>query len=317
MQNLFGDKRYNDYASALKNITTERVQKILVNAGFTCPNRDGSKGVGGCTYCNNQSFSPEYCQPKKSVRQQVEEGIDFFKHKYATQKYLVYFQSYTNTYGAIDSLKNIYEEALQVPGVVGLVIGTRPDCVSDELLDYFSELSKKTFLTIEYGVESVHDDTLRFINRGHTYAEAVEAITKTAERGISVGAHLILGLPHESRKMILASATEINKLPIKALKLHQLQLIKGTVMAKQYEQNPEWFSFFSADEYVELVVDFLELLNPAIAIERFVSQSPKDLLIMPDWGLKNFEFTAKIEKRLRERDTWQGKSIQGFKYSMI
>ncbi len=304
-----GNKRYNDYTSTLKNTTIERVQKILINAGFTCPNRNGTKGVGGCTYCNNQSFSSDYCHPQKTVHQQVKEGIDFFKHKYTRQKYLVYFQAYTNTYAEIDFLKVIYEQALQVPDVIGLVIGTRPDCVSDELLDYLTELSAKTFLTIEYGVESVHDETLRFINRGHTYAEAVESICKTADRGIPVGVHLILGLPHESREMILASATEISKLPIKVLKLHQLQLIKGTIMAEQYAQHPEWFSFFSVDEYVELVVDFLELLNPEIAIERFVSQSPKYLLIMPDWGLKNFEFTAKIEKRLRERDTWQGRKL--------
>jgi radical SAM protein (TIGR01212 family) len=300
-------KRYNDYASVLKTIFPERTQKILVNAGFSCPNRDGSKGTGGCTYCNNQSFSPEYCQPHKSIAQQVEEGIKFFSHKYPTQRYLVYFQAYTNTYGNNENLRALYNEALSIPGVEGLVIGTRPDCVNDELLDYFSSLTKSKYVMLEYGIESTFDSTLTFINRGHTFAEAEQAIIATAQRGIYTGAHLILGLPHETRDMLLASAKILNHLPINALKLHQLQLIKGTTMALQYEQHPEWFSFFEVNDYIELLVDFLERLNPDIAIERFVSQSPKELLIMPHWELKNFEFTAKVEKRLKERDTWQGK----------
>ncbi|MDR3706121.1 MAG: TIGR01212 family radical SAM protein [Paludibacteraceae bacterium] len=300
-------KRYNDYTSVLKAIFPERIQKILVNAGFTCPNRDGSKGTGGCTYCNNQSFSPEYCQPHKSIAQQVEEGIAFFSHKYPSQQYLVYFQAYTNTYDDISKLKNLYQEALSIKGVEGLVIGTRPDCVSDELLDYLGELAQRKYIMVEYGLESTYDNTLEFINRGHSVAEAETALRATAERGISTGAHLILGLPHETHDMLLASADILNSLPINALKLHQLQLIKGTIMAEQYTEHPEWFRFFEVDDYIELLVDFIERLRPDIAIERFVSQSPKELLIMPHWGLKNFEFTAKVEKRLRERDTWQGK----------
>ncbi len=302
-------KRYNDYASVLKGIFPERVQKILVNAGFTCPNRDGSKGTGGCTYCNNQSFSPEYCKPHKSVTQQIKEGIAFFAHKYPTQKYLIYFQAYTNTYGNIEKLKSLYQEALAVDGVIGLVIGTRPDCISDELLDYFAELSKSYYIMVEYGLESTYDSTLVFINRGHSFEEAETALLKTAQRKIYTGAHLILGLPHETHDMLLASADMLNKLPINALKLHQLQLIKGTTMAEQYQEHPEWFKFFEVNDYIELLVDFIERLRPEIAIERFVSQSPKDLLIMPDWGLKNFEFTAKLEKRLKERDTWQGRFL--------
>ena len=303
-------KRYTDYASVLHHLFTERVQKISINAGFTCPNRDGSKGVGGCTYCNNQSFSPEYCQSIKSVVQQVTEGIEFFRHKYTTQQYLVYFQSYTNTYADIDKLKDIYAEALAVSGVVGLVVGTRPDCVSDELLDYFEELAKTKYVMVEYGVESTYDSTLLLINRGHSFVEAQDAIKRTADRGIYIGAHLILGLPNETRKMLLASADMLNTLPIDSLKLHQLQLIKGTVMVEQYKEQPELFNFFELEDYLELLVDFLERLNPAIVIERFVSQSPKELLIMPKWGLKNFEFTDKVEKRLRERDTFQGKLFQ-------
>lgn len=299
--------RYLNYNQVLKSEFTERVQKISINAGFTCPNRDGSKGTGGCTYCNNQTFSPEYCKPNKSVSEQVNEGIAFFHHKYQAQLYLAYFQSYTNTYDSLDHLKSLYEEALSYPNVVGLVVGTRPDCVSDELLDYFAGLAGKYYVMIEYGIESTSDRTLEFINRGHNYACSEKAINETAARGIRVGAHIILGLPKEERETILSHADILSRLPITALKIHQLQLVRGTKMAEQFAAHPEWFHLYSANEYIDLAIDFLERLNPEIAIERFVSQSPKNLLIAPDWGLKNFEFTAKIEKRLEERNTRQGK----------
>jgi len=299
--------RYLNYNQILKSEFSERVQKISINAGFTCPNRDGSKGTGGCTYCNNQTFSPEYCQSSKSIRDQVEEGIAFFHHKYKAQLYLAYFQSYTNTYDSPDNLKTIYEEALSYPNVVGLVVGTRPDCVNDELLDYFAGLAKKYYVMIEYGIESTQDETLRFINRGHDYACAEKAIRDTASRGIRVGAHIILGLPKEERETILSHAGILSQLPITTLKIHQLQLVRGTKMALQFIEHPEWFHLYNADEYIDLAIDFVERLNPEIAIERFVSQSPKELLIAPEWGLKNFEFTAKIEKCLRERDAWQGR----------
>lgn len=299
--------RYLNYNTLLRDEFSERVQKLSINAGFTCPNRDGSKGTGGCTYCNNQSFVPEYAKPVKSVYEQVKEGIDFFDHKYKVQKYLAYFQSYTNTYDSIENLIEIYEEALKHPKVVGIVVGTRPDCVDDELLDYFAELNKSYYVMIEYGIESTLNSTLDFINRGHTYEDAEEAIIKTSDKGIRTGAHLILGLPKESREQILNHAKKISKLPLTILKLHQLQLIKGTKMARQFNEYPEWFHLMGVEEYIELIVDFLEILNPKIAIERFVSQSPDQLLIAPNWGLKNFEFVHKIEKRLEERDTWQGR----------
>lgn len=300
-------KRYNDYNLVLKNNFAERVQKITVNAGFTCPNRDGSKGWGGCTYCNNQTFSPQYCSPEKSVKEQIEEGIQFFHHKYQAQKYLIYFQSYTNTYGEMSHLVRLYEEALEHPKVLGLVIGTRPDCISDELLTYFSDLSKKKYVMIEYGVESTSNETLQFINRGHNYEEAEQAIIKTAEKGIFSGAHIILGLPKEEREVVLSHADNLSKLPLTVIKMHQLQLVRGTKMAHQYEENPESFHLYTLDEYIDLAIDFIERLNPEIAIERFVSQSPKELLIAPDWGVKNFEFIDKINKRLIFRDTYQGR----------
>ena len=299
--------RYLNYNQVLKTEFSERVQKISINAGFTCPNRDGSKGTGGCTYCNNQTFSPEYCKSSKTVSVQVEEGIGFFHHKYKAQLYLAYFQSYTNTYDTIENLKAIYEEALSYPNVVGLVVGTRPDCITEELLDYFAILGKKYYVMIEYGIESTNDETLSFINRGHDYLCAEKAIRDTAERGIRVGAHIILGLPKEDRKTILSHADRLSGLPITALKIHQLQLVRGTKMSEQYSLHPEWFTIYSANEYIDLAIDFLERLNPEIAVERFVSQSPKELLIAPEWGLKNFEFTAKIEKQLIERNAWQGR----------
>lgn len=300
-------KSYNDFGDFLRKIFPYKVQKISINAGFTCPNRDGSKGWGGCTYCNNQTFSPEYCHTEKSVTEQLEEGIRFFSRKYPEMKYLAYFQAYTNTYDELSSLKAKYEEALSYPGVVGLIVGTRPDCMPDALLDYFTNLSKEKFVMIEYGLESTLNKTLIRINRGHTYEESETAIRRTAERGIYTGVHLILGLPGESREEILHHADRLSVLPLTTLKLHQLQLIRNTRMAKEYAEHPEEFHLYSADEYIDLVIDFIEKLNPSIVVERFVSQSPKELLIAPDWGLKNFEFTAKVNKRIAERNARQGR----------
>ncbi len=302
------EKRYNDYPTYIKRTFDGRVQKLSINAGFTCPNRDGKIGTGGCTFCNNQTFNPEYCHTTESITEQLQKGIDFFAPKYKTQKYLAYFQAYTNTYAGIEYLKTRYEEALAHPQVIGLVIGTRPDCISDELLAYFKNLQNKGFyIAIEYGLESTNDETLKLINRGHDFETSRQAIIKTAKYELPVGAHLILGLPKEDNATILSHAKAVSELPLTMIKLHQLQLVKGTVMENQYQTNPEWFHLYSADEYVDLIVDFLEILNPEIIVERFISQSPRHLLTAPVWGLKNFEFVAKVEKRLRERDTKQGK----------
>ena len=300
-------KRYREFGDFLRERFPFKAQKIAINAGFTCPNRDGSKGRGGCTYCNNQTFNPSYCQTDKSVTDQLAEGVRFFSRKYPEMRYLAYFQAYTSTYGELERLERLYEEALGYPGVVGLVIGTRPDCMPDHLLDYLARLSEQVLVLVEYGVESTLDRTLRRINRGHDFAEAEEAIRRTAARGIAVGAHLILGLPGESRDEILGHADRLSELPLTTLKLHQLQLIRHTRMALEFERQPEDFHLFTVDEYIDLVIDFIERLDPAIALERFVSQSPKELLIAPDWGLKNYEFTARVNRRLAERDSWQGK----------
>ena len=302
-------KPYNDLTDFLSAKFPHRVQKVTINAGFTCPNRDGSKARGGCTYCNNQSFSPRYEKTIKSITEQMNEGIDSFLRKYEGVRYLAYFQSYTNTYRDLKSLAAMYEEALAYPDVVGLVIGTRPDCVSDELLDYLSILNKKTFLLVEYGVESTLDRTLERVNRQHTYKESADAIRRTAERGILVGAHMILGLPGETREDILHHANELSKLPLTTVKLHQLQIIKGTKMEEEFRQSPELFHLFSLDEYVNLCVDFVERLRADLYIERFASQSPKELRIAPCWGVKNVEVAHKVIKRFSERGSWQGKFV--------
>lgn len=297
---------YRSFQSFLDEHLDTKVQKISLNAGFTCPNRDGNKGVGGCTYCNNQSFNPAYCHTEKSITAQLQEGIRFFAHKYPNMDYLAYFQAYTNTYGELERLKSLYEEALSVPGIRGLVIGTRPDCMPESLLDYLEDLSKKTFVLVEYGVETTLDRTLERINRGHDHACTEDALRRTAARGIPTGVHLILGLPGESKAEIVHHAEVMSDLPVQTIKLHQLQLIKGTRMARQVEADPSMVHIPEPMEYVETVCDFLEHLRPDIAVERFVSQSPPELLIAPNWGLKNYEFVHLVEKCLRRRGSKQG-----------
>ena len=298
--------RYNDYGSFLQQHFAGKVQKISINGGFTCPNRDGTVGHGGCTFCNNQTFNPDYCRSELSVTAQLQEGIRFFARKYPTMRYLAYFQAYTSTYDNLPQLIARYEEALAVDGVVGIIIGTRPDCMPPALLDYLSQLAQRTFVTVEYGVESTLDSTLQRINRGHDYACAVDAITRTAKAGITTGAHLILGLPGESHEDMLSHATRLSQLPLHTIKLHQLQLIRGTVMGNEYLAHPGHFTIPDIDTYIDRAIDFAELLRPDIVIERFVSQSPAELLIAPHWGVKNHEFTARLLRRMRERDTFQG-----------
>lgn len=298
---------YYDFAAFLAQYFEGKVQKISIHAGFTCPNRDGTKGTGGCTYCNNQTFNPEYCNPHLGIRKQLEDGISFFARKYPTMRYLAYFQAYTNTYGELEQLMAMYEEALSVDGVVGLVIGTRPDCMPPALLDYIEELSRKTFVMVEYGIESANDETLRRINRGHDFATAIDAIRRTHERGILVGGHLILGLPGEDHDELMRQAEAIAALPLDMVKLHQLQLIRGTRMAREYELNPDDFHLYEVDEYIDLAIDYIERLPETMVVERFISQSPRSLLIAPDWGMKNYQFVDRLRRRMAERGAYQGR----------
>ena len=297
---------YSDFATFLNRHFSEKVQKISINAGFTCPNRDGTKGVGGCTYCNNQTFSPGYCRPQKSVAEQLEEGKRFFAHKYPHMRYIAYFQAYTNTYATLRQLETLYAEALAVDGVVGLIIGTRPDCVDDELLDYLKNLAEQRFVMVEYGAETSHNRTLAAVNRGHTWEQTVDAVCRTAERGIPCGLHLILGLPGESRSDILTTVERASALPVDTLKMHQLQIVRGTKMARQVETGEIDYHEMSVDEYIDLCCEVVEHCREGVCIERFVSQSPAELLLSPRWGLKNYEFTNLLNRELSRRGIRQG-----------
>lgn len=302
-------RRLNTYTDYFRKYFGERVQKLSIDAGFTCPNRDGTKGVGGCTYCNNDGFNPSYCQPEKSITQQIEEGKEFHLVRYRNaSKYLAYFQAYSNTYASLDVLKTLYEEALNHPDVIGLVIGTRPDCVDAEKLDYLAELAKKFYIQVEYGIESCYNNTLQKINRGHSFEACAEAIKETALRGIKTGAHIIFGFPWENREQMLDEAEILNRLPLDSIKFHQLQIVKGTTMEKQYLANPEMFSFFTVEEYIDFFIDFLERLNPDFVVERYTSEVPPRFLAGPGWGLiRTNQLLQKLEKRLEERETWQGR----------
>lgn len=292
------EQYYHDFGTWIRNQLPFRVQKISIDAGFTCPNRDGRIGIGGCIFCDNKSFNPSYCSHKKSITEQLEDGKRFFAKKYPDMKYLAYFQAYTNTYDVVDKLKQLYEEALKVEDVVGIVIGTRPDCVSSELLDYLEELNKRTFLIVEYGIESCNDDTLRYINRGHDFACIRKAVEETAKRGIYVGGHVIMGLPGEDASESLRQAPIISSLPLTMLKIHQMQIIKGTRLAKIYKERP--FHLYTIEEYIDLITQYIGLLRSDLVLERFVTQSPPEMLIAPKWGLKNYEFTNLLNNRLRE-----------------
>ena len=302
-------RRFNSLSDYFKREFGGRVQKVSVNAGFTCPNRDGRSGRGGCTYCDSMAFIPRYCLPTLPVRDQIKKGIDFHKKRYRrADKFLAYFQSYTNTYDNPEKLRELYSEALSVPGVIGLVIGTRPDCVDSEILNLIASFGRSHYVVVEYGMESCYDRTLKEINRGHDFETSVAAIRKTAERGIRVGGHLIFGLPGESREEMIAQAGILSSLPLNSMKFHQLQVIRGTLMARQYKNEPEKFTFFEPDEYLDFMVDFVERLSPSVIIERFAGEVPPRFLEGGvKWGLRSEQVLSLFEKKLEQRDSWQGK----------
>ena len=302
------DRPYNSYSAYFRARFGERVQKVAINAGFTCPNRDGRVGVGGCTFCNNEAFTPSYCKAVKSITQQIDEGIEFHQRRYRNaSRYLAYFQSFSNTYAPLEVLRERYSEALSHEGVVGLVIGTRPDCVSEEILDYLAELAKEHYITVEYGIESCYDDTLLRINRGHDFACAERAVEMSAERGLAVGAHFVLGLPGESDKMILEQVERINSLPLTTIKFHQLQVFRGTAMEREYDEYPEHFRFWELDEYLDLMVEILRRLRPDIVVERFASEAPPRYHHGRNWGLiRNETLWSMFERKLKERGAYQG-----------
>lgn len=302
-------EHYNSFSKWIRERFPFRVQKISVDAGFSCPNRDGSISSGGCSFCDNRTFNPSYCNGTLSIGQQISDGKAFFARKYPDMKYLAYFQAYSNTYASLDTIRRRYEEALACDDVVGLVVGTRPDCISDELLDYLERLNRQTFLTVEYGIESTCDATLKRINRGHTFECSRRAIAATHDRGIITGGHIIVGLPGESAADIIRQAESISLTKLDILKIHQLQIIRGTRLAEEYLAKP--FHVFSVDEYIRTIGEYIQHLRKDIVIERFVSQSPKGLLLAPDWGLKNYEFTNRLNNYLRERNIRQGSLFNG------
>ena len=305
----WGDtRRFNSYAGYFRRKFGCRVQKLSVDAGFTCPNRDGRLSTGGCTFCNNGAFTPSYCTPSKSIRQQIDEGIEFHRNRYRTaQRYLVYFQSYSNTYAPLERLRELYGEALSHPDVAGIVIGTRPDCVDGRKLDFLAELARERYVAVEYGIESTFDATLRAVNRGHDFACAERAVAMTAERGLAVGAHFILGLPGETDAMLLEQTARINALPLTTVKFHQLQVFRGTAMAAEYDADPSRFRFWTLDEYLDLFVEILRRLRPDLVVERFASEAPPRYHYGRNWGLiRNEQLLALLEKRLARRDAYQG-----------
>ena len=310
MSYIWGDsRRFNSYAAYFKRIFGHRMQKVTVNTGFGCPNRDGTLSTGGCTFCDNAAFTPSYCQPHKSITQQIDEGIEFHRRRRYrhAEEYLAYFQSYSNTYAPLERLKQCYDEALAHPQVAGIVVGTRPDCVDGQKLDYFAQVAKERYVAIEYGVESCYDATLERINRGHDFATAERAIRMTAERGIHCGAHFILGLPGESEQMLIEQVDRINSLPLTTIKFHQLQLFRGTQMAAEYDAHPEEFRFWTIEEYLDLFVKILRRLRPDIVVERFAGEAPPRYHHTKGWGLiRNEQLLAMLDERLRREDAHQG-----------
>ena len=302
-------RRFNSYAEYFRKQFGGRVQKLSIDAGFTCPNRDGAKARGGCTYCDNDAFNPSYCHPEKQVGRQIREGIEFHENRYRrASKYLAYFQPYSNTYAPLEELKKIYGQALAEKDVVGLVVGTRPDCIDEEKMEYFRELGERYYVMVEFGIESCYDRTLKRINRGHDFAESVRALGMASHHGVRSGAHLIFGLPGETREEMLAEAEILSSLPLDSVKFHQLQIVKGTRMEKEFREMPGDFVNFSLDDYIEFIIDFVERLNPGFVIERFAGEVPPRFLAAHGWGLvRNDQVLQMIEKRMGERNTWQGK----------
>ena len=296
---------YNDFSRWIRNKFPYRVQKLSIDGGFSCPNRDGKLSRGGCSYCDNRTFNPSYCDRRRSIAEQIAEGKQFFSRKYPDMKYLAYFQAFSNTYAPVGKLRKLYEEALAQDDVVGLVVGTRPDCVAADVMDLLQELSRQTFLILEFGIESTNDTTLRLINRGHDYDCSRRAVEEAHRRGIITGGHVILGLPGETPEESVRQAGDISAMPLDILKIHQMQVVRGTRLAQQYEEEP--FHVYDVDEYIRLVADYIEHLRPSLVLERFVSQSPAEMLIAPRWGLKNYEFTARLRRYMLDHGMKQGR----------
>jgi radical SAM protein (TIGR01212 family) len=303
-------RRYNAFGSYVRGAFGSPVFKVNIDAGFTCPNRDGTVGRGGCSYCNNESFKPEECRPALSVGEQVKNGIRYLSGRYGADRFIAYFQAYTNTYAPVDELRRLYREALSEPSVVGLAIGTRPDSVDAEKLDMLAELARDRFVLLEYGVQSTYEKSLEYMNRGHDYSKFLWAVAETRKRGLMAGGHMIVGFPSETEDETLRSASIISGSGIGFLKIHQLQVVKGTPMARQYEREP--FNVFGYDEYIRFLVSFIERLSPDIVLQRLFATAPDEILIAPKWGRSRHEILRDIEAMLERLDTRQGRLYKAY-----
>ena len=309
----WGDnRRFNSYKRFLKDQFGIRVQKLTLDAGFTCPNRDGTIGFGGCSYCLNEAFNPSYCISSKSIEQQLKEGIEFHLNRYRrAEGYLAYFQAFSNTHASLLEMKETYRLAIENPLIKGIVIGTRPDCIDEEKLDYFADLQKKIFVSIEYGIESIHNVTLEKINRGHTFEQSLSALQMSFERNIHTCIHLIFGFSNETPELWLKDINIINQLPLKSIKFHQLQIIKNTPLEKEYLHNPNEFYPFNMEKYIDFIVKYTEKLNPQFIIERFAGEVPPKFLAVNNWGNIRYDSVlSKIEKKLEIDNTYQGRLFQ-------
>jgi radical SAM protein (TIGR01212 family) len=309
LNTLWGGKRYNGLNRVLKERFGGRVYKIGLRLDFTCPNRDGTVAVGGCIYCNNASHTPETYRPRVPVTEQLRQGAEALRKRHRAEKFIAYFQSYTNTYDSVSKLEKLYREALDYPDVVGLSISTRPDCLPKDVLELLTDLSRHTYLWLELGLESMHDRTLGWVNRGHGLKDFIAAVEECKARGLRICTHLILGFPGESHADMLATAPLLNRLGIDGIKLHNLHVIKNTVLEEIYNARP--FEIFRRDEYVSLVCDFLELLNPTTVIHRLTGETYRALTVAPDWSVNKIGVHNAIGQMLAARDTWQGKLVSG------
>jgi radical SAM protein (TIGR01212 family) len=305
LKEKWGGKRYNSLSGVLRESFEARVHKISLRSDFTCPNRDGRVAVGGCTYCNNASHTPRGYRPGMSIREQMEQGARAVAQRHKAERFIAYFQSYTNTYGPVSKLERLYREALDFPGVVGLSIATRPDCVPDPVLDLIADIARDTYLWLELGLESMHDKTLRWVNRGHGLKEFMDAVERSQARGLRLCVHLILGFPSENREEILQTPLLLNRIGIDGVKLHNLHVIKNTVLEKIYRSGT--FQLLTRDAYVSLLVDFLELLEPKIVIHRLTGETYRELTVAPHWSINKVAMLNAIQLQLEQRDTWQGR----------
>ena len=300
--------RYNTYRPYIKEKLGYRVNKLSVDMGFTCPNRDGNLAVGGCVYCNNDSFVPPYARARFSMDQQITNGMDYLKKRFKAEKFIVYFQSYTNTYDSVEKLEEMYRNALKYEDVIGIAVGTRSDCIDEEKINMFEKLAKHCYVSLEFGIESIYDKTLEFMNRGHDYQSVLDAIDMSKGRGFEIGAHIIVGMPTETREEMLAMAGEVSSLGIDVFKVHNLHIVRNTPLARMYRKEP--FSLFNFEEYIDFIIEFLERLSPDMVIERLFTDTPHQLLIAPDWGKSHLQILQAIEAELERKDTYQGRLYQ-------